>query len=252
MLLNVHTLPATVAMVKELGGAGMTVGDLLEYPTAAGQSVTRDLEYARPFYEEAKRLAETLDVNFVPFPSLAEEMESAPYDPEKPLPAPRREYATPVILWETKSPGARPVPIPQLASLLPVAGVVECAGDIPTAAPPVEAQSPAIREESETSAAPPVPVGPQRPGMMRVKDCTDPWNFAFVQADGDIRPCCWIDDTMGNVNTESFESIWNSQKYQDLRKSVASANPRSECWGCQARGWKWVPEPLAAAVFAVE
>ena len=50
MLLNIHTLPATVAMVKELGGSAITVGDLLEYPTAAGQSVTRDLAYARPFY----------------------------------------------------------------------------------------------------------------------------------------------------------------------------------------------------------
>src|SRR5262249_9089305 len=88
----------------------------------------------------------------------------------------------------------------------------------------------------------PVSTDTQRPGMVKVKDCTDPWNFAFVQADGGIRPCCWIGYTMGNLNTQSFESIWHSQQYKDLRSAVASPNPPPECWGCQARGWKWVPE----------
>ena len=74
MLLNIHTLPATVAMVKELGGSGLTVGDLMEYPTVRGQSIGHDVAYARPFYEEARRVAERLEITFAPFPSLVEKM----------------------------------------------------------------------------------------------------------------------------------------------------------------------------------
>ena len=77
--------------------------------------------------------------------------------------------------------------------------------------------------------------------MIRVKDCTDPWNFTFVQADGGIRPCCWIDDIMGNINTQSFDAIWNSVRYNDLRRAVASPNPPPACHACPARGWKLIP-----------
>jgi radical SAM protein with 4Fe4S-binding SPASM domain len=237
MLFNIHTLPATVSMVKELGGDALTVGDLLEYPTAAGQSITRDLVYSRPFYEEAKRVAESTGIEFIPFPSLVEALESIPYDPEAPLPKRKNEYATAIISWEKAFAGALTPPTEQLEGITPARDFPESvAGDD---------NASSSSEASRAAEEPPPPAREvvTKPGMIRVKDCTDPWNFAFIQADGGVRPCCWIPGTMGDINTQSFESIWHSKKYKDLRLAVAGPNPPPECWHCQARGWKWIPKP---------
>lgn len=63
--------------------------------------------------------------------------------------------------------------------------------------------------------------------------CMDPWNMAYVDVDGWIRPCCravWVG--MGNLLEDDFKTIWNNKHYRNLRKSVNSNNPPSFCRDC--------------------
>lgn len=81
-------------------------------------------------------------------------------------------------------------------------------------------------------------------GMVRVKDCNDPWSFAMVQSTGDVLPCCWISKPMGNVGVTPFPDIWSSPQYEELREAVAGPNPPEPCKTCYARGWKTVPSDM--------
>ena len=51
--------------------------------------------------------------------------------------------------------------------------------------------------------------------------CRELWECVFIMSNGDVAPCDgWVYDMppMGNVLEESMTSIWNSQKYKDLRQ----------------------------------
>ena len=52
--------------------------------------------------------------------------------------------------------------------------------------------------------------------------CPWPWEGVFVDANGNIVPCCRIGDAnvcnMGNLNTSKFSDIWNSEQYQEFRR----------------------------------
>ena len=51
--------------------------------------------------------------------------------------------------------------------------------------------------------------------------CEFPWTSLTVMADGSVVPCTQDYDcemTLGNVNNESLESIWNGPKYKQFRQ----------------------------------
>tara|TARA_Y100000310_G_scaffold65243_1_gene60760 strand:- start:3093 stop:4541 length:1449 start_codon:yes stop_codon:yes gene_type:complete len=53
--------------------------------------------------------------------------------------------------------------------------------------------------------------------------CTRPFDHAQPMDNGEIMPCCpaWVDDySLGNINKESYEEIWNGEKAQKLRGSI--------------------------------
>ncbi len=50
-----------------------------------------------------------------------------------------------------------------------------------------------------------------------VKDCLNPWKRMVVYADGSVRPCCFATRTVGNLNHQSFDEIWNGQDMRRLR-----------------------------------
>ena len=61
--------------------------------------------------------------------------------------------------------------------------------------------------------------GPRKPPYLQ-HPC--PWLFtsASIHPDGSVLPCCYAansSSSMGNLNTQSFEEIWNSPKYQYAR-----------------------------------
>lgn len=60
-------------------------------------------------------------------------------------------------------------------------------------------------------------------------------NTFTIRWNGDVVPCCY--DlvnmmVMGNVLNEDLESIWNNEKYQQLRNDIANFNPPDLCKDC--------------------
>ncbi|GEM_PF-936922 len=62
--------------------------------------------------------------------------------------------------------------------------------------------------------------------------CPDPWATVYVNIAGDILPCCAYHAPLGNLQTSSFENIWNNFKYIDLRRRVNSRFPPLYCKEC--------------------
>jgi len=64
------------------------------------------------------------------------------------------------------------------------------------------------------------------------RDCLDPWDFFFVMQSGRIRPCCIIEENMGNLSAQQFEDIWFGEKYQKLRSDILNNTPPAQCKSC--------------------
>ena len=66
--------------------------------------------------------------------------------------------------------------------------------------------------------------------------CIKPWISVYITVDGDIKPCCCLvskEGTFGNFKTNNFSNIWNSIKYQNLRKTIKkSGGPFTSCKHC--------------------
>ena len=84
-----------------------------------------------------------------------------------------------------------------------------------------------------------------------LQPCYHPWTSVSVDESGNVMPCCVSGMTMGNLKETPFESIWNSKRYQTLRRTVNTPNPVfSDCRSCGIRnidilgGLGRVQEPL--------
>ncbi len=73
----------------------------------------------------------------------------------------------------------------------------------------------------------------------RVKDhhnraCYFPWYYIHVNPDGSVFPCgCWFEfSTFGNFKTQTFEEIWTSEKYKELRHQILTMELRDVCANC--------------------
>jgi radical SAM protein with 4Fe4S-binding SPASM domain len=66
--------------------------------------------------------------------------------------------------------------------------------------------------------------------------CGWPWKSAFIASNGDVVPCAILADSdtmkMGNVFEENFETIWNSEKYQELRRQHREHDLPEYCKSC--------------------
>lgn len=49
------------------------------------------------------------------------------------------------------------------------------------------------------------------------KDCGYPWIQTVIRANGDVCSCCQMIKIMGNLYKNSFDEIWNGEKYRALR-----------------------------------
>jgi radical SAM protein with 4Fe4S-binding SPASM domain len=72
-----------------------------------------------------------------------------------------------------------------------------------------------------------------------VSGCMFPWHWVGIQPDGAVRPCGWWYDgepAMGNIRSQSFEEIWNSESYNKLRLEHLTGKLRGTCQKCPAAG----------------
>jgi len=72
--------------------------------------------------------------------------------------------------------------------------------------------------------------------MTKEKPCEWPWKSMYIDASGNVVPCCVLadSDTMnfGNVFEKNAKHIWNSKKYIDFRKQHATGNIPDVCKAC--------------------
>lgn len=65
--------------------------------------------------------------------------------------------------------------------------------------------------------------------------CAAPWSMLKIRWDGGVHPCDLWDFRfpIGNLETQSFEEIWNSVMYIELRNSLEKCNPSyAPCINC--------------------
>jgi radical SAM protein with 4Fe4S-binding SPASM domain len=84
------------------------------------------------------------------------------------------------------------------------------------------------RRPAAASPAIPAPEGPELA-------CAAPWNMLKIRWDGSVHPCdLWTPNApFGTLQRQSFQEIWMSQKYTDLRSSLFTNRPTFEqCRKC--------------------
>jgi MoaA/NifB/PqqE/SkfB family radical SAM enzyme len=69
----------------------------------------------------------------------------------------------------------------------------------------------------------------------KTRDCVDPWNAAFVQSNGGVRPCCFIDSSFGQLQTQSLGDIIDGGPFLRLRDELLTGQLRPSCAACPAR-----------------
>jgi len=110
-----------------------------------------------------------------------------------------------------------------------------------------EAREAAIRHNVlvDLPAAFPVAGEKRRSARVSGKDeprCSMPWSYAYIRHDGSVHACCFSESfSMGNLYRNSFEEIWNSRSYRNLRKIVNDRLPR-DCRRCELR-YRYQPSP---------
>lgn len=73
------------------------------------------------------------------------------------------------------------------------------------------------------------------PGPGETRDCTDPWKFLILRADGDVCLCC-RSPAVGNLGDRSLESILDGEPARALRRELLSGELADHCRLCCERG----------------
>lgn len=71
----------------------------------------------------------------------------------------------------------------------------------------------------------PVPDAPYRPANR----CSVGFDSAFVTAQGEVMPCCFSDESMGNVRDQTFREVWYGARYRDFRKRLINGEFADYC-----------------------
>ena len=62
------------------------------------------------------------------------------------------------------------------------------------------------------------------------KRCSVGFDQVFITSEGDVYPCCFSDEIMGNVRKEPFETIWNSGQFNDFRIRMIKGRFANYCY----------------------
>jgi radical SAM protein with 4Fe4S-binding SPASM domain len=77
--------------------------------------------------------------------------------------------------------------------------------------------------DSQLSISPPIQKG---------MTCREAFTQALVYDNGDVRPCCFTEEIMGNVRENSIEEIFHGEKFSDFRNRILSGNLPRACIDC--------------------
>jgi len=72
------------------------------------------------------------------------------------------------------------------------------------------------------------------------KGCHMPYTWAQVDPEGNVYPCCQISRrySVGNLNDQDFEGIWNSEKFVEFREGLTNGKPNRWCAVCNVYNGK--------------
>lgn len=73
--------------------------------------------------------------------------------------------------------------------------------------------------------------GPALPWKMDSIPCTLPWKELRITYDGDVFACCWGPRPIGNLRTQTLESIWNSVAMREMRSDLMAGVIPDLCAG---------------------
>ena len=69
---------------------------------------------------------------------------------------------------------------------------------------------------------------------MATNFCILPFTHLSTRVDGNVAPCCRSLDTVGNIQENTLQEIWNNDNMQKLRKQFMNDERPEGCWPC----WK--------------
>lgn len=75
------------------------------------------------------------------------------------------------------------------------------------------------------------PVPPDRLRAM-IRSCDWVYTKMFVSETGGVAPCCWSRMNMGDLTKQSFEEVWQGDRYRELRQAVRRGY-HPECANCR-------------------
>jgi len=61
------------------------------------------------------------------------------------------------------------------------------------------------------------------------KRCAVGFDQTFITSFGDVRPCCFSDEHMGNVREQPFRDIWHGPRYSDFRRRLMGGTFAKYC-----------------------
>lgn len=66
--------------------------------------------------------------------------------------------------------------------------------------------------------------------------CRNAYGRLRIDSEGDVSPCCYATQgelSLGNLQTQNFDEIWNSTEAQDLRRGMYSGDVPALCQSCR-------------------
>lgn len=80
------------------------------------------------------------------------------------------------------------------------------------------------------------------------RHCGNPWTHVRIDVDGKVYPCCYNHTEMGDLNSQTFEEIWNGERYASLRQSIV----KKTFWAtCRRASCNWI-QPGSSEVYGAE
>ncbi|NLD61516.1 radical SAM protein [Candidatus Sumerlaeota bacterium] len=68
--------------------------------------------------------------------------------------------------------------------------------------------------------------------------CDAPWSLLMIDPNGDLRPCGYITESVGNLNDTDFEELWNCKTMLKLRQQLAHMKLSEQCKHCNPHNYE--------------